>query len=368
MLVQGSEVYGIGTIERQYAEFWPEMTTVCLERGPLHDWLVARGAKVELVEGLASFREGKSLRTLARLPGVWQQAKRDARRIDERLAGRGIRIVHAHWRPQQIMAGFLRRRGYRSVWQINNNTSRRRLGGLGIKLNHRLAKWGADLLLPASDFIAANWEGCGVALQTVRNSAVGLFDTPSELPLDGPLRAVAAGRLESSKGHHVAVEAVMAARRAGFDVTLDLFGGPLKGNAYAADLQQKIAAAGMESAFRFHGFSSDLRQRHQLYHLGLQCRIDPEPCSLWVCEAMVDGLPLAASATGGTPELVEDGVTGRLYPAGSDEELARRIVELASDRPRLAVMRRAAFVRGQKYFRVERFLDETLSAYRSLDA
>ena len=114
------------------------------------------------------------------------------------------------------------------------------------------------------------------------------------------------------------------------------------------------------------GFCSDLRQRHQEYHLGLQCRIDPEPCSLWVCETLVDGLPLAASATGGTPELVGDGVTGLLYEAGSAEELAKRIDELANDRPRLAAMRAAAFERGQRQFTVERFLSETLAAYQSL--
>ena len=366
MLVQGSEVYGIGTIERQYAEFWPEMTFVSLGRGALYDWLCDRRANVELIEGLTAIREKSSFVTVARMPLVFQRAKRNARRIHERLAGRDIRIVHAHWRPQQLIAGYLRRRGYRSVWQINNNTSRTRLAGLGIKLNHRLAKWGADLLLPASDYIAANWQGSGVAMRTIRNSAVPLFTAPNQLPQDGPLRAIVAGRLEFSKGHHVAVDAVVAARRAGHDVALDIFGGPLEDNPYADNLRRKIAEAGIESAVRFMGFCSELRQRHQEYHLGLQCRIDPEPCSLWVCETLVDGLPLAASATGGTPELVNDGVTGLLYSAGSAEELAKRILESANDRPRLAVMRVAAFERGRQHFRIERFLNDTLAAYQSL--
>ena len=64
MLVQGTEDYGIGTIEKQYAEFWPEITLVCLTTGPMYDWLRERHAKIELVEGMAALCE-KSKRTLA---------------------------------------------------------------------------------------------------------------------------------------------------------------------------------------------------------------------------------------------------------------------------------------------------------------
>jgi glycosyltransferase involved in cell wall biosynthesis len=366
MLVQGSERYGIGTIERLYAAHWPELTFVCLGTGPLYDWLRARDARVELVEGLARFTAARSLRTLTQLPLVMREARRDARRIHDRLAGRAIRVVHTHWLPQQLIAGSMRRFGYRSVWQINNNMSLRRLGGLGVKLNHRLARWGADLLLPASDFIAANWHACGVPIRTIRNAAAPLWDTPTEPPRDGPVRCLVAGRLEASKGHHVAVEAVKRARQAGCDVTLDLYGGPLQASAYADSLRTRIAEVGLADAVQLKGFCDDLRRRHREYHLGLQCRLDPEPCSLWVCETLVDGLPLVASRTGGTPELVEDGTTGYLYTAGAADELAERLIELCRDRERLAHMRKAAFERGQRMFTIDRFLRETLEAYASL--
>ena len=87
---------------------------------------------------------------------------------------------------------------------------------------------------------------------------------------------------------------------------------------------------------------------------------------MWVCELMVDGVPVLASATGGTPELVVDGVTGYLYASGSSAELARRLIELWYMRPLLAEMRRAAFARGSEKFTVPRFLNDTLAAYRSL--
>jgi glycosyltransferase involved in cell wall biosynthesis len=367
MLAQGDEVYGIGTIEKLYAEAWPEMTFVCLGTGPLYDWLRARGAKVELVPGLMRFPEANSATTIARMPVVLRRAKQDAGCIHERLAGRGILIVHAHWRAQQLTAGYLRRFGYRSVWQINNTMNPRRLFGWGGRLNRGLAKWGADLLLPASDFIGTNWQGCGVPTKTIRNAAVPLYSEPNELSLDGPMRILVAGRLADSKGHHVAIAAIAAARKAGCDVTLDVFGGPLENNPYADSLRRQVAEGGLDKHVHFKGFSSDLRLRHQDYHLGLQCRITAEPCSLWVCETLVDGLPLVASASGGTPELVADGVTGYLYPPGTSEALGQRLIQLSQDRALLARMRPAAFERGAQHFTVQRFLDETLAAYTAIE-
>src|SRR6185369_9730805 len=170
------------------------------------------------------------------------------------------------------------------------------------------------------------------------------------------------GRLEWAKGHHLAIAAVLAARAAGLPVELDVMGGPLEGNAYADELRRTIAAADAADAVRLLGFVKDARLRHQQYHLGLQCRIDPEPCSLWVCETLVDGLPLIASDSGGTPELVADGQTGLLFRAGEQADLTDKLITLARDPQRLAAMREATFQRGRLHFRLERFIAQTMEA------
>ena len=366
MLIQGDEVYGIGTIIKLYATGLPNLSFVALGEGPMVDWLRTNGSRVDIVAGLIRFHEGgPSLFTLLKMPGVLLQARRDAARIDALLRPRGIRIVHAHWRPQQLMAGFLRKRGYQSVWQINNNMDPGRLLGLGATLNHRLAKWGADLLLPASDAIGQNWAGCGVPSITIRNAAIPRFSHVNELP-EQPVRCLVAGRLEHDKGHHLAVAAVSNARRAGLNVGLDIYGGPLENNPYADQLRMQIAAAGCADAIRLMGFEPNLRDQHQQYHVGLQCRISPEPCSLWVCETLVDGLPLVASATGGTPELVEDGITGLLFRSGDVADFSDKLIELSRDPARLREMRVQAFERGKRCFTVDRFIRETMAAYATL--
>jgi glycosyltransferase involved in cell wall biosynthesis len=366
LLCQGDEIYGIGTIAKLYALALPEMSFVAMTEGPLVEWLRANGNRVDVVPGLVRFHEGgSSLSTLAKMPGVFRQARRDAARVDELLRPRGVRVVQANWRPQQIMAGFLRARGYKSVWQLNYNMTPSRLLGMGARLNHRLAAWGADLLLPASDFIGRNWQGCGVPSVTVRNAATTQFSQPNELP-ESPVRALVAGRMEHSKGHHLAVDAVLRARQAGFNVLLDIYGGPVEGNPYSDELKRQISSAGADDEIRFMGFRDDLRARHQDYHIGLQCRIDPEPCSLWVCETLVDGLPLVASASGGTPELVENEATGLLYRPGDSDDLTAKLLELVRDPPRLRAMRARTFQRGRRMFTVDRFARETMESYRLL--
>jgi glycosyltransferase involved in cell wall biosynthesis len=241
----------------------------------------------------------------------------------------------------------------------------RRLLTLGATLNRRLAYWGADLLLPASDAIGQNWNGSGVPSITIRNAAIPKFSQPNELP-EQPVRCLVAGRLEHEKGHHLAVEAVANARRAGLNVCLDVYGGPLEGNPYADQLRAQIAAAGCQDAIHLMGFEPELRDKHQQYHLGLQCRITPEPSSLWVCETLVDGLPLIASATGGTPELVQDGVTGLLFRSADVADLSDKMIRLVQDPARLRGMRIQAFARGNRSFTLDRYIRETMAAYATL--
>lgn len=50
-----------------------------------------------------------------------------------------------------------------------------------------------------------------------------------------------------------------------------------------------------------------------------------------VMEAMASSLPVVATRVGGTPELVEDGLTGRLVPRGDLETLCERVVSLLED-------------------------------------
>jgi glycosyltransferase involved in cell wall biosynthesis len=65
-------------------------------------------------------------------------------------------------------------------------------------------------------------------------------------------------------------------------------------------------------------------------------------------EAQAAGLPVAAFASGGVPEVVEDGVTGFLVPAGDTGALAAAVAVLLTDaegRARMSAAARARVMR-----------------------
>jgi glycosyltransferase involved in cell wall biosynthesis len=66
-----------------------------------------------------------------------------------------------------------------------------------------------------------------------------------------------------------------------------------------------------------------------------------EPFTLTIPEAMAAGLPVVATATGGTVEIVEDGVNGLLVPRGDAESLAAAFEQLCRDRARAAALGRS---------------------------
>src|SRR5262249_27848627 len=71
-------------------------------------------------------------------------------------------------------------------------------------------------------------------------------------------------------------------------------------------------------------------------------------------EAMAAGLPVVASRLSGIPELVEDGVTGRLAEPRDIDGLANALEEMARDPERAAAMGRAGRDKVRREFDLDR--------------
>jgi len=81
-----------------------------------------------------------------------------------------------------------------------------------------------------------------------------------------------------------------------------------------------------------------------------------------ILEGMASRLPVVATAVGGSPELVRDGVTGYLVPPGAPAALARRLVDLLASAPR----RRRMGERGRRLVEREFGLEQMRRSYDAL--
>jgi glycosyltransferase involved in cell wall biosynthesis len=143
----------------------------------------------------------------------------------------------------------------------------------------------------------------------------------------------AAGRLSPEKGFDVLVAAAEQVAKDDPSVGFILFGeGPCRGK-----LQQQIHAAGLASSFVLTGFRADLDRF--LPHLDLLVLPSfTEGLPNIVLEAFASGVPVVATAVGGTPEVIEDSLSGYLVPARDANALAGRIRDALASAERLREM------------------------------
>lgn len=91
-----------------------------------------------------------------------------------------------------------------------------------------------------------------------------------------------------------------------------------------------------------------------------------EGISNTVLEAMASGLPVIATAVGGNPELVQDGVSGLLFPVGDADALCQALITVI-DAPDLRIaMGQAAQTRIRQQFDWQRTVDSYLGLYDEL--
>ena len=90
---------------------------------------------------------------------------------------------------------------------------------------------------------------------------------------------------------------------------------------------------------------------------------EAEAMPMSLLEAMALGRPAIATDVGGNAELIRDGDTGRLVPAGDGRALTRAMVELAGDPARAEEMGAAGRSLQRERFTGERMVDGYMTAF-----
>ena len=145
---------------------------------------------------------------------------------------------------------------------------------------------------------------------------------------DPRVRILNVARLTEVKGQLVLLDAIAELRSAGVDARATIVGdGPQR-----AVLRDRVARLGLGDAVELAGAIGQDRLRDLYARADLFCAPSfAEGVPVVLMEAMAMEVPVVATRIMGVPELVEDGVSGRLVPPGRADALAAAISELASD-------------------------------------
>jgi glycosyltransferase involved in cell wall biosynthesis len=177
--------------------------------------------------------------------------------------------------------------------------------------------------------------------------ALAALGVPPDAPVIGNVAA-----LTGHKDHATLVEALALLRRRVPEVRLVIAG---EGSLRPA-LEAQVRERGLGDRVVFAGFRRDLDLLLPAFSVFcLSSRLEGLGTSL--LDAMAFGLPVVATAAGGIPEAVEDGVTGRLAPPCDPAALAGALADVLGDEAR----RRAFGAAGRRRF-LERFTADHMVA------
>ena len=193
---------------------------------------------------------------------------------------------------------------------------------LGRKIHHSdftvaISQFGRSQLCRWAD--PADWERikvvhCGIEPEK--------FNDPAPLP-KGPRRVVAIGRLVEQKGQLALIRAMAETTE---PVHLTLIGdGEMRG-----DIERLIAELGLAKRVTLTGWVDEARIRAELEAAhALVMPSFAEGLPMVVMEAMAAARPVIATYIAGTPELVQNGQTGWMVPAGDVAALAAAVDSVA---------------------------------------
>lgn len=153
------------------------------------------------------------------------------------------------------------------------------------------------------------------------------FESAMPLPVTRPVTMVNIGRFSEQKGQLLLVEAMAEVVRRGVDARLVLVGdGELR-----RPIERAISLAGLGTRITLTGWQDEAGVRRALENAhALVLPSFAEGLPMVVMEAMASARPVIATWIAGVPELVQDGRTGWMVPAGDVGALVDAITDLAT--------------------------------------
>lgn len=347
-----------------------ETHVILAEEGPFVSRLQAAGISVEVLPFASTGRELRKehvrpgLRMFKAVPAsllyIW--------RLKRRLHQINPDLVHLNSLKAGVY-GSLAAKAARipSVWHVRDRISTDYLPGPAVRLVRTLIR-----RLPAA-VIANSAETMRVLNLPDREPIIvhsvvpeGVTGAPSrQTSPAGTLRFGMVGRLAPWKGQDIFLRAFASAfPDAGHHATI--VGAALFGEEpFEAELRTLVDTLGIRSRVDFRGFQEDVWTELRSMDVLVHASRTAEPFGQVVLEGMAAGLPVVAANEGGPTEIIDDEVSGLLYPAGDIDALAAALNRLAADTELRTRLSQGAIKRARD-FRPEVVAGHVREAYRQI--
>lgn len=266
----------------------------------------------------------------------------------------GADIVHTHLGAAMYCAHWVKSTGRKALHTLHN-IPEKEFGSLKRRVMRSLYRSGNYVPVAISERnreLTASYYGLPVdRVEMVVNPVdVEKFSDANPKPWgERSWDFVHVARFGTQKNHKGLIEAVYRVvngvgvePRPGLRIAL-VGGGPLE-----HEIRVLVDELGLKENVEFLGTRDDVAG---ILH-DSRCFILPseyEGLPMSILEAMAAGLPVLATAVGGIPDVVEDGITGKLVPVGDTVALAEAMVLMMTGEPGLASMSSASKVRAMSY-------------------
>jgi glycosyltransferase involved in cell wall biosynthesis len=276
-------------------------------------------------------------------------------------------LLHTHLVHADIYGAIASRLAHVPFVSTRHNDDRYQLGPF--RYVDRAFASGASRLIAISDAVRRFLVEAGLPDRKFETIRYGLDDMPSlpsevtpagaGIPDAAPL-ALAIGRLIAQKDHATLLRAFAQVHARQPDARLAILGdGPL-----SADTVALARELGLADVVVLPGRleTRDWLERADVFVHSSRW----EGFGIVLLEAMLAGLPVAATRVSAVPEIVVDGETGVLVEPGDERALAAALGGLLGDADRARALGAAGLERARAEFSVSRMTDATLALYDRL--
>jgi glycosyltransferase involved in cell wall biosynthesis len=132
------------------------------------------------------------------------------------------------------------------------------------------------------------------------------------------------------KHHHTFVMAASAILKVRDDIDFLLVGTDAGGSHLRSELEDLARSLKISERLHFTGQQTHVIPYLSIVDIGVNCS-EGEGLSNAIMEYMATGIPCVVSNSGGNPDLIQDGKTGRLFELDDHEEMAKIILEMLAD-------------------------------------